>query len=38
MAKRTDLRHILLIGSVPIVRGPACEVDYSGTQDPKALR
>ena len=38
MAKRTDLRRILLIGSGPIVIGQACEFDYSGTQALKALK
>ncbi|RKX33896.1 MAG: carbamoyl phosphate synthase large subunit, partial [Verrucomicrobia bacterium] len=38
MAKRTDINHILIIGSGPIVIGQACEFDYSGTQACKALR
>src|SRR5207244_6597988 len=38
MAKRTDLKKILLIGSGPIIIGQACEFDYSGTQACKALR
>src|SRR5215510_1591381 len=38
MAKRTDLRKILIVGSGPIVIGQACEFDYSGTQACKALR
>jgi carbamoyl-phosphate synthase large subunit len=38
MAKRTDIRKILIIGSGPIVIGQACEFDYSGTQACKALR
>ncbi len=38
LAKRTDLKKILLIGSGPIVIGQACEFDYSGTQACKALR
>ncbi len=38
MAKRTDIRSILLIGSGPIIIGQACEFDYSGTQACKALR
>jgi carbamoyl-phosphate synthase large subunit len=38
MAKRTDIHHILIIGSGPIVIGQACEFDYSGTQACKALR
>src|SRR2546423_1841077 len=32
MPKRTDLSHVLVIGSGPIVIGQACEFDYSGTQ------
>lgn len=38
MAKRNDLRKILIIGSGPIIIGQACEFDYSGTQACKALR
>jgi carbamoyl-phosphate synthase large subunit len=38
MAKRTDIKSILLIGSGPIVIGQACEFDYSGTQALKALK
>jgi carbamoyl-phosphate synthase large subunit len=38
MAKRTDLKRILVIGSGPIVIGQACEFDYSGTQACKALK
>jgi carbamoyl-phosphate synthase large subunit len=38
LAKRTDIKKILLIGSGPIVIGQACEFDYSGTQACKALR
>jgi carbamoyl-phosphate synthase large subunit len=38
MAKRTDIKTILLIGAGPIVIGQACEFDYSGTQACKALR
>jgi carbamoyl-phosphate synthase large subunit len=36
--KRTDLSHILVIGSGPIVIGQACEFDYSGTQACRVLR
>ncbi len=32
MAKRTDLKKILVIGSGPIVIGQAAEFDYAGTQ------
>ncbi len=38
MAKRADLRKILIIGSGPIIIGQACEFDYSGTQAVKALK
>ena len=38
MPKRTDINHILIIGSGPIVIDQACEFDYSGTQACKALR
>src|ERR1700754_1216090 len=38
MPKRTDLRHVLVIGSRPIVIGQACEFDYSGTQACRVLR
>ncbi|HJQ01856.1 MAG TPA: carbamoyl-phosphate synthase large subunit [Jatrophihabitans sp.] len=38
MAKRTDIQHILVIGSGPIVIGQACEFDYSGTQACRVLR
>ena len=38
MAKRTDIRSILIIGAGPIVIGQACEFDYSGAQACTALR
>lgn len=38
MPRRTDLSHILVIGSGPIVIGQACEFDYSGTQACRVLR
>ena len=38
MAKRKDLKKILIIGAGPIVIGQACEFDYSGTQACKALK
>src|SRR6266581_2540438 len=38
MPKRTDIDHILVIGSGPIVIGQACEFDYSGTQACRVLR
>src|SRR5213083_3820260 len=37
MPKRTDLRHVLVIGSGPIIIGQACEFDYSGTQACRVL-
>jgi carbamoyl-phosphate synthase large subunit len=36
--KRDDIRHVLVIGSGPIVIGQACEFDYSGTQACRVLR
>ncbi len=38
MPKRTDIHHVLVIGSGPIVIGQACEFDYSGTQACRVLR
>ncbi len=38
MAKRSDIKKVLIIGSGPIIIGQACEFDYSGTQACKALR
>ncbi len=38
MAKRTDIKSILITGAGPIVIGQACEFDYSGAQACKALR
>ncbi len=38
MAKRTDIKSILIIGAGPIVIGQACEFDYSGTQACKTLK
>ncbi|OBK80194.1 carbamoyl-phosphate synthase large subunit [Mycobacterium sp. 1164985.4] len=38
MPKRSDLNHILVIGSGPIVIGQAAEFDYSGTQACRVLR
>ncbi|MDY0746631.1 carbamoyl-phosphate synthase large subunit [Paucibacter sp. R3-3] len=38
MAKRTDIKSILIIGAGPIIIGQACEFDYSGAQACKALR
>jgi len=36
--KRTDIEHVMVIGSGPIVIGQACEFDYSGTQACRVLR
>src|SRR5690348_16320570 len=38
MPRRTDINHVLVIGSGPIVIGQACEFDYSGTQACRVLR
>ncbi|MBU3750424.1 MAG: carbamoyl-phosphate synthase large subunit [Mycobacterium sp.] len=38
MPRRTDLNHVLVIGSGPIVIGQACEFDYSGSQACRVLR
>ncbi|KUH85995.1 MULTISPECIES: carbamoyl-phosphate synthase large subunit [unclassified Mycobacterium] len=38
MPRRTDLNHVLVIGSGPIVIGQAAEFDYSGTQACRVLR
>ena len=38
MAKRRDIKKILIIGSGPIVIGQAAEFDYAGTQACLALR
>lgn len=38
MPKREDLKHVLVIGSGPIVIGQACEFDYSGTQACRVLK
>ena len=38
MPRRADLRHVLVIGSGPIVIGQACEFDYSGTQACRVLK
>src|ERR1700744_495332 len=37
MPRRDDINKILLIGSGPIVIGPAAEFDYSGTQAARLL-
>ena len=38
MAKRTDIKSILIIGAGPIDIGQACEFDYYGAQGTKALK
>ena len=38
MAKRTDIKKILIIGSGPIIIGQAAEFDYAGTQACLALK
>ena len=38
MAKRPDLKSVLVIGSGPIVIGQAAEFDYSGTQACRVLK
>ncbi|NND76899.1 MAG: carbamoyl-phosphate synthase large subunit [Flavobacteriales bacterium] len=38
MPKDNSIKHILIIGSGPIVIGQACEFDYSGSQASRSLR
>jgi carbamoyl-phosphate synthase large subunit len=38
MPRDTSIKHILIIGSGPIVIGQACEFDYSGSQASRSLR
>jgi len=38
MAKRTDIKKVLIIGSGPIIIGQAAEFDYAGTQACLALK
>ncbi|MBE6916834.1 MAG: carbamoyl-phosphate synthase large subunit [Ruminococcaceae bacterium] len=38
MAKRTDIKKVMIIGSGPIVIGQAAEFDYAGTQACLALK
>ena len=38
MPKRSDINHVLVIGSGPIVIGQAAEFDYSGTQACRVLK
>ncbi|MCW2695426.1 MAG: carbamoyl phosphate synthase large subunit, partial [Modestobacter sp.] len=38
MPKRTDIEHVMVIGSGPILIGQAAEFDYSGTQACRVLK
>ena len=38
MPKDKTIKHVLIIGSGPIVIGQACEFDYSGSQASRSLR
>src|SRR5688500_1354459 len=38
MPNRTDIQHVMVIGSGPILIGQAAEFDYSGTQACRVLR
>ncbi|MGB0403293.1 MAG: carbamoyl-phosphate synthase large subunit [Salibacteraceae bacterium] len=38
MPKDNNIKHILIIGSGPIVIGQACEFDYAGSQASRSLR
>lgn len=38
MPKDNSIKHILIIGSGPIVIGQACEFDYAGSQASRSLR
>ena len=38
MPKNSSIKHVLIIGSGPIVIGQACEFDYSGSQASRSLR
>jgi carbamoyl-phosphate synthase large subunit len=38
MPRRTDIEHVMVIGSGPIVIGQASEFDYSGTQACRVLK
>ena len=38
MPKDSSIKHVLLIGSGPIVIGQACEIDYAGSQAARSLR
>ena len=38
MPKNPNIKHVLIIGSGPIVIGQACEFDYAGSQAARSLR
>ncbi|MEN9318771.1 MAG: hypothetical protein RL712_1341 [Bacteroidota bacterium] len=38
MPKDLSIKHVLIIGSGPIIIGQACEFDYSGTQAARSIR
>ena len=38
MPKESSIKHVLIIGSGPIVIGQACEFDYAGSQASRSLR
>jgi carbamoyl-phosphate synthase large subunit len=38
MPKDNSIKHVLIIGSGPIVIGQACEFDYSGSQSARSLK
>ena len=38
MPKDTSIKHILIIGSGPIIIGQACEFDYAGSQAALSLK
>ena len=38
MPRNKDIKHVLIIGSGPIVIGQACEFDYAGSQAARSLR
>ncbi len=38
MPRDTSIKHVLIIGSGPIIIGQACEFDYSGSQASRSLR
>ena len=38
MPKDQSIKHVLIIGSGPIIIGQACEFDYAGSQAARSLR